>query len=340
MGNGTVVNNNFSVYYKNTYWNDIPLVREYMCANFTGDKNVWWIDEFKRKYAHKPFKKALFINCGNGRIEREFIDKKIVKSAVAFDYSTDLIKQAKKLKRKRDIKYICADANTITFKKGSFDLIVNVAGLHHIQYINSFIHCLANSLSNNGIFVNFDYIGPHRNQYTSAQWRLVQRINNQLPSSKQHPMLLYPSVPVMLEEDPTEAIHSELILQTLNRYLTLWEQHNTGGGIAYLLLTHNPNLHKKNAVSHVKKILELDELYTRRGVVPQLFSYFIFRHNKQKIADKKIFERFQNIENRREYIARVWGGVYRYNDYISLIIFKLKKIVKQYVIPLLQRHRS
>ena len=67
----------------------------------------------KERYAKKPFEHGLFINCGNGRMEREFIDKSIVKSVDAFDYSEVLIQEAKSKRLKRDIAYFKADANRI-----------------------------------------------------------------------------------------------------------------------------------------------------------------------------------------------------------------------------------
>ena len=32
---------------KGLYWNDVPEVYKYMCKNFTGDENIWWVEDFK-----------------------------------------------------------------------------------------------------------------------------------------------------------------------------------------------------------------------------------------------------------------------------------------------------
>src|SRR5688572_21391767 len=97
----TVVNKDSTIYYKEKYWNDYPQVLEYINTQATGDPKKWIITDFKERFAKKKmFKHALFLNCGNGWVERDFIQNKIVKKATAFDYSEDLLKQAKELKGK------------------------------------------------------------------------------------------------------------------------------------------------------------------------------------------------------------------------------------------------
>ena len=92
----SVVNENSEVYYSEMYWNDIPQVLRYMNKNFTKSEQTTWQSDFKKRFAKKPFEHALVLNCGNGWVEREFIDKKIITKATAFDYSTDLLAQATK----------------------------------------------------------------------------------------------------------------------------------------------------------------------------------------------------------------------------------------------------
>lgn len=328
----TAVNDNSSVYYKKQYWNDIPQVHRYMCKNFTNEEKVWWVEDFKKRYAKKPFKNALFINCGNGRIEREFIDKKIVIKATAFDYSSDLLAQANTLKGKRNIHYFQADANKITLKKNTYDLIVNVAGLHHVQYINRFTFQLAGSLTKKGIMVNFDYIGPHRNQYSSKQWKLVNKVNDSLHPKLKHPRLLYPSVPVMLHEDPTEAIHSELIIEAIARYFNIVEKHDTGGGLAYLLFTHNSSIFRnlKSGIvkSEIFRLLNLDRNLTLNGTLPPLFSYFIAQPSIANTTKNKLYLTYQKSENRREVFSSLFFNVYRISDLVNLALYKTKRIIK------------
>lgn len=133
-----------------------------MQENFTGDKNKGWMQDFKERFCGKPFEHGLALNCGNGWVERDFIDVGLVKRITAFDYSMDLFRSAKRDKGDRPISYFRTDINRIDFGENQFDLVINVAALHHVQYINRLARILAGAIKDHGIMVNFDYIGQAR----------------------------------------------------------------------------------------------------------------------------------------------------------------------------------
>ena len=89
--------------------------------------------------------------------------------------------------------------------------------------------------------MSWDYVGPHRNQYTAAQGEAAWRVNQSMPVEAQQ-VMTYPHLPTMMVGDPTEAVHSELILPTMERYFRIEHRHDLGGGVAYLLLTHDQAL--------------------------------------------------------------------------------------------------
>jgi SAM-dependent methyltransferase len=327
----TAVNTNNQVYYTGQYWNDFPQVLEYMCKNFTGDKSRWWVTDFKDRYATQAFRNGLFLNCGNGWVEREFVDKNIVEQAVAFDYSPDLIKTADKEKGTRAIHYFRTDANKIAFPENTFDLVVNVAALHHVQYINRLCQTLCESLNENGILVNFDYIGPARNQYSARHWGYIRQVNKLLPDHIQKSPLIRPHLPSMLHTDPTEAIHSDLIIPTVSNFFEILERHDTGGGIAYEILTNNSNLNsvsKAALTPYLHKVLELDEEYTQTKKVPPLFSYFIAKPNKTILRDKEKLRSFQLEEDRREIHASKTGGTYTLSEQMKVLTHRVQNRVR------------
>lgn len=325
----SVVNPNSGVYYSGQYWNDLPRVLEYMCENFTGDKRKWWTQDFQERYGDKPFESALVLNCGNGWVEREFIDRGIAKHVVAFDYSFELLQSASKEKGARPIAYFRADANRIDFPDDCFDLIVNVAALHHVQYLDRLCRILCRALQPHGIFVNYDYIGPYRNQYSWMHWFYIQRVNRTLPLNIRKEPLEKPHLPTMLHTDPTEAIHSNLIVESVARYFDVIERHDTGGGIAYEILTHNPKLktisaHELNPL--IDRVLAFDKQYTHSKRVPPLFSYFLARPNKNALRDTAVLRRAAEREHRREAWARAHLGTYSTTEYLFALV--LPKLVE------------
>jgi ubiquinone/menaquinone biosynthesis C-methylase UbiE len=322
----TAVNDNSQVYYHGQYWNDFQRVLEYMCENFTGDKNKWWVQDFKERFCQKPFEHGLVLNCGNGWVEREFIDIGMVKRITAFDYSMDLLRIAENERGERPISYFQTDVNRIDFGENQFDLIINVASLHHVQYINRFCRIMCSTIKENGILVNFDYIGPHRNQYPFKQWYHINRVNRSLPDFIKKSPIIKPHLPTMVFEDPTEAIHSELIIESVSRYFEIFERHDTGGGIAYELLTHNPKLKDVPADEldfYLDKILTLDKEYTDLKRVPPLFSYFLAKPKKNILSDAINLGNYQKIEDLREEKASRRHGVYSKGQYFILMAHHL-----------------
>jgi len=321
----TVTSLSSDVYYQGQYWNNIPQILRYICKKFTGDEDRWWIEDFRERYAAQPFKHGLFLNCGDGRWEREFIDKNIVESATAFDISPDLLKKAESLKGERSINYILADANKIIFKKSSFDLIVNIAALHHVQYINRLCEILALSLKSNGYLVSFDYAGPYRNQYSFINWLLIKIINGSLSENIRKPNLGYPHLPTMLKQDPTEAIHSNLIIKTIYRFFDVIERNDTGGGIAYTIFTHNPRLLDERVLElpevklNIERVLKLDDILSKLRIIPNFFSYLIAKPKKDLQIKIKKNKYLQVIENIREEYSLKLKNSYTIKDYLILM---------------------
>jgi hypothetical protein len=143
-------------------------------------------------------------------------------------------------------------------------------------------------------------------------WRIV-RANRRLPPEVRKERLVRPHLPTILHNDPTEAIHSDLILPVMGRYFDIVERHDTGGGIAYELLTHNPAVHTlgpERTDPHIRQLLAWDRRDTARGLVPPLFSYFLARPRPAALWDAARLRAFQNEEDRREARARAHGGVY------------------------------
>jgi SAM-dependent methyltransferase len=305
-----------SVYYKDLYWNDHPLVLEHLCKRLSGGlwkRGQWMTQYFKDLYAgEKPFERTLILNCGNGWVERELFDAGVLKNVVAFDYSNGLLEQARAAADGRPFEYFQADCNKIELEADSFDLVVNLAAMHHVQYINRLSRIIASCLKRDGYFLNFDYIGPHRNQYSDSQWSFMQEVYSRLPANLQGKELRKPDLTQMLIDDPTEAIHSELILENFYRYFIPVERKDLGGGIAYQIMHNNHVMFVRNEETDqwVYNLIELDSVHTDLGTVPSLFSYFVGRPNKDLLDNFALMESLQRAENEREDAVKKNGGRY------------------------------
>jgi SAM-dependent methyltransferase len=321
---GTVQSIDSDVYYTEQYWDSFPYVKAYIQKQVSGNPKHDSLHHFKEHYAKKPFKHGLFLNCGNGWLERWCITHKIVEKATGFDCSEKLIDEANRKKGKLPIDYFVADANTIELPENIYDLVVNSAAIHHVQYINRFCEQILRAMKPNGIFFHYDYIGPHRNQYPIRHWQLINRVNNELPENTKKEPLLYAHIPSMLSLDPSEAIHSELIIETLSRFFTFKERHDIAGMIAYNILSLNSKLKKGEDTEAIRSVVKADEQAFKRGETPPLFTYMVTTPKKEVLKDTKHLQWWQLTENLREKDARLIEWTYSIPEYIPMILHGLK----------------
>mmetsp|Transcript_21441 Transcript_21441/g.43982 ORF Transcript_21441/g.43982 Transcript_21441/m.43982 type:complete len:299 (+) Transcript_21441:376-1272(+) len=195
----------------------------------------------------KPFKNALIVGAGNGWVERELFVKGVVRKGVGIDFMQDFVDEANKIAKKETLPftYFQHDVNKREpMPEGPFDLIINHAAAHHFGHIDFAYREMARVLQKpDGVYAHMDFVGPHRNQYNSRTWHIIQKENDKLPQEIRQE-LYYADIATMLVNDPSEAQHSEMIMETLRRYFYIEKIRPYGGAIAYPILTHNERITK------------------------------------------------------------------------------------------------
>lgn len=307
-----------NVYYSGKYWNDYGLVNNEIKKRITGSSGKEWFNYFFDLQGKRKFKKALILNCGNGWVEREIYKLGRVGSVVGVDFSHKLLEDARDKADGLPFRYYEMDINTAIFPEKDFDLIINHAAGHHIARIDKVFREIRKIMTINGLFVNYDYVGPHRNQYPIEQWTTAYDVNRALPVDCRQDMK-YPHLPTMLAHDPSEAVHSELILQTSRRYFDIIEHRHAGGAIAYLLLTHNPNFKTLNSNKNAKwlKLImkkDADFMSTHQG--SSMFDFWIARPKKISPSKSELIS-WKEEEKSREENAAKNGGVYYENNFLQ-----------------------
>jgi SAM-dependent methyltransferase len=307
----TAVEEGAGIYYTGTYWNDYPVVAGTIHRRLSGDPNVGWMEHFSRSVDRRRFERALILNCGNGHVERDLLRVGLIQEAVGVDYASDLLEEARREAGELPLTYHRMDTNTADFPGGPFDLVVNSAAGHHIARIDRVFRRVCQLLPEDGWFVSFDYVGPHRNQYPWEQWEAADTVNEGLPDGLRQ-TLNYPHLPTMLVTDPTEAIHSELILETIERYFVVRELRPLGGAIAYLLLTHNAaiaNAPESVRAAWIDQVLDADDRYLADHPDSSLFAYVAAQPDKGAL-ESPLLDRWSDDEDRREAVAAENGGEY------------------------------
>lgn len=308
------VNENSDIYYGGDYWNNLQVVREMFVQKISGIPDGHWFDHFARK-SDRTYKRALILNCGNGWVERELFNAGLIAEAVGIDYSDTLLSEARSVAADHGLplRYVQMNVNSASLPDEEFDLVVNYAAAHHISCIDRAFRQICTLLPHDGWFISFDYVGPHRNQYRSDAWEEAWRLNQQLPDHVRQE-LHYPHLPTMLHDDPTEAIHSELTVEMLQRYFVVEQFTPLGGAIAYPILTHNARLFSLPDQAEQEKwagvVLDADETFLTAHPESTLFAYFTAQPNKAALEDQAQLSRWESEEVEREARAAANGGEY------------------------------
>src|SRR3954470_22388102 len=231
MAQGPIRPADSSVYYDSElYWNGLPEVRVYqdrLALGDAADVGIWrYASEF---YGRARFERALVLNCGNGWVERNLVAGGVLGSAVGVDIAEDLLGEADAAARAAQlpISYVQLDINEDELPAGDFDVVINYAAAHHIAYLDRVFRRIAALLPADGVFLHWDYCGPARNQYPLSNWNAVWELNQTLPPEYRR-TLDYPHLKTMLASDPTEAIHSDLVVAHLARYFSIDHLRPTG----------------------------------------------------------------------------------------------------------------
>jgi SAM-dependent methyltransferase len=298
-------------YYRDRYWNELDGVNRYLQQRATGGPTTDWITHLF-EWHRAPFRKALVLNCGNGWVERVLVERGVVAEAVGIDIAPDLLAEAEGAGAGLPIRYHRLDVNDAVFPGDGYDLVVNHAAAHHITHIDRVFRAIDALLPPDGVFVSWDYVGPHRNQYPGGMWEEAHAVNLTLPEALRSPMH-YPLLTDMLVGDPSEAVHSELVLPTMRRYFTIEHDQALGGAVAYLLLTHNApflDAPPDETAPWLEAMLARDAAVTDACPDDTLFAYILARPNHGVLADAESLSTWSAQEDAREARAAADGGRY------------------------------
>ena len=266
-------------HYSDKYWNDLEIVVKYKNKLATGNENVSWVGDILTRFKeYLPFNDVLIVGCGNGWLERQLYDLGIGKHFDAFDMSEKYIDEAKELKQSRAIDYFLDDINSMSkIEDEKYDAVFNFAVLHHVTEVDNALKKLARCLKTNGLMFNEEYVGPARNQYSDQHLKHMLEVMSDLPEKFRTKVKFLRPPLENFRVEPSEAIHSDLILPLIPKYFDVVYQRNLNGGIAYQLLHNNIQEFEDDSntesVIWLEYLLKQDVVYTDDGRVPILFWY-------------------------------------------------------------------
>ena len=226
----------------------IPSIQKRWNFMISGNENLEYEAYVYNKYLQDKTNLRLFsIGCGEGIHDRNFAKFNCFSSIVAVDISEGSIKKAIEIATQMNlqINYHSGDFKNLNFQKDSFDVILFSSSLHHFDEVfNLLKNDVKSLLSENGILVIYEYVGPNRLQWTTEQLKKANILLDKMPTKFK---LLYdnksikkkvyrPGIFRMLLVDPSEAPDSNNIVSALNANFKVLEQTNLGWNILHILL--------------------------------------------------------------------------------------------------------
>ena len=177
----------------------------------------------------------------------------------------------------------------------------NFAILHHATEIDSAMEKLSNSLKSTGLIFNEEYVGPARNQYSDDHLERMLEINADLPQRFRSKHVLRPPL-ANFRIEPSEAIHSDLVVSTFKKYFDMVYERNMNGGIAYQILWNNVeefrNSNDPEAVKWLNYLIEEDLKLSKQNKVDILFWYGVGKPKETKNKFDETKNKFDEIKNK------------------------------------------
>jgi ubiquinone/menaquinone biosynthesis C-methylase UbiE len=227
-----------------------------------------------------PRQRGVGIGAGTGSLELGLLASNIVSRFDLLDVSSgalDLARQsAEEIGVSQRVAMVAGDVGAYDLELNRYDLATCMGSLHHVGELDAVLASVARSLVPEGALVAYEYVGPDRFATGPIERGIAQRLYRALDPSlrSQCEELPLPDSEAVIAADPTEAIHSSEILDTLRRHFKEVAVVHHGGALTYTLwwgLAHDALYERKEGWEFVDVLLKADQALTSTGVFDDYF---------------------------------------------------------------------
>lgn len=228
---------------------DYPSWVNFSVEHFLGKGTL--SDQLFKSQPRKPVDCVLSIGCGDGALERHLASINTAKRIEGIDLAPKRIEIAREEARNAGVEdllhYSVCNVETSDFPSKKYDAIYFNSSLHHMSDLDTILSRCHAALRRRGyLFVN-EYIGPNRMAYSDREKEAMQGVFQMIPakyriSHAEHDRgqvrshVYFPDPQEVERVDPSEAIHSEEIMDAINRHFHVEEFNFTGGTLLQYML--------------------------------------------------------------------------------------------------------
>ena len=263
-----------------------PLVQGYICLRSVGNL-ISQLDALVFQLRDRTRPGARIFSPGCGRADKELFLAATLpdREFVAMDITPEILALARAEAERRglrNIRFFQGDFNRLELEPRSFDAVVGLGSIHHVEALESFWESVRKALRPGGVLLAQEFIGPDRMQWNEAQQREGTRVLRELvpQEHKVHHEVVRPvELATMLAYDPSEAVRSSEILQTLRAGgFEVVAYAGAGCSLLQPVLMHQVQTFDPRNWEHNLRLVQLfreEDRLLREGVLGDDFAMFV-----------------------------------------------------------------
>jgi SAM-dependent methyltransferase len=272
------------------YWQSYILTARHINEDISGDPDVNWLTFTKQRFFPDPVELALSLGCGYGIVERVGIEQEIARRFEGYDIAPEAVavatEEAEKAGIGDRIVYAAADLNAIELEPGRYGAVFAAQTLHHIEALEHLLDQILGSLTEDGLFVVNEYVGPKRFQFPDEYLPLMDGLLAALPESHRRSLkdgtvkekANRPTAKEVYDVDPSESVRSDEIMGLIEERFELVYRADFGGTLLQFVLSDiagNFDPADPKDVAMIDLVTLYEKTLIEKGVLPSDFVYLV-----------------------------------------------------------------
>jgi ubiquinone/menaquinone biosynthesis C-methylase UbiE len=228
-------------------WGEHPAILRCIQQTLFGSADCNVFDFLRRDYPAFASAHALSLCCGDGAFEKQLLQQGVFGRVTGIDLAerrVDAARAVDPLLAGR-LDFLVGDVNQGEFGSACYEVLFAKAALHHISDLDQAFAGIRRCLKPDAHLVTIDFFGPTRFQWTDAQLAHAQQALDELvPAALRKradgsckECIERPTVAEMIAADPSEAVRSGDLYETLRQHFTIQRDFLIGGTLLNLIFT-------------------------------------------------------------------------------------------------------
>jgi SAM-dependent methyltransferase len=272
------------------YWQSHALTQKHINRAIAGAADENWVNFTKRRFFPKGARFALSLGCGYGVLERHALGVDMAERFDAFDISPEAVEVARREADRAGyghrIAYEARDLNDIELERDRYDAVFAAQTLHHIEALEHLLDQVQASLTDRGLLVVNEYVGPVRFQFPDERLPLMNQLLLALPETHRRSLrtgqlkneVVRPDEKEVHRVDPSESVRSDEIMGLIEERFEIVYRADFGGTLLQYVLADiagNFDPADPNDVAMIDLVCLYEQTLIDEGALASDFTYAV-----------------------------------------------------------------